>query len=99
MRDKDDIPYAKTVLAVGDGKNLNQFFVLADGTAAIPLQPTVKNHDGSETTCMYVQSPVQRKLEDLIERVYPDVLEANHNIYNDRGILAPTHDNIDQIND
>ncbi|CAN0219651.1 unnamed protein product, partial [Ectocarpus sp. 4 AP-2014] len=32
--------------------------------------------------------------EQLIEKVYPDLLEANHNTYNDRGILAPTNDNI-----
>ncbi|CAN0162147.1 unnamed protein product, partial [Ectocarpus sp. 12 AP-2014] len=37
--------------------------------------------------------------EDLIEKIYPDLLKANHNIYNDRGIRAPTNDNIDQIND
>ncbi|CAM9225750.1 unnamed protein product [Ectocarpus sp. 8 AP-2014] len=65
MRDKDDIPYPKTVLAVGDGKI--EPVILADGTAAIPL--------------------------------HPDLLKANHNIYNDRGILAPTNNNIDQIND
>ncbi|CAN0261502.1 unnamed protein product, partial [Ectocarpus sp. 12 AP-2014] len=37
--------------------------------------------------------------EDLIHKLYPDLFEANHNIFNDRGILAPTNDNIDQIND
>ncbi|CAM9273071.1 unnamed protein product [Ectocarpus sp. 4 AP-2014] len=82
MRDKDDIPYAKTVL--------NSY----DVTAAIPLQHTVTNEDGSETTCSIAETT---EFEDLIHKVYPDLLEANHNIFNDRGILAPTNDIIDQI--
>ncbi|CAM9929635.1 unnamed protein product [Laminaria digitata] len=72
MRDNDDIPFAKTVLAVGEGSI--EPVLLPDGTPAIHL-------------------------ESLIDSVYPDLLEVNHNAYNDRGILAPPNDNIDHIND
>ena len=40
--------------------------------------------------------------EDLITKVYPDLLEVNHNTHHDRGILvlAPTiNDNTDKIYD
>ncbi|CAN0463024.1 unnamed protein product, partial [Scytosiphon promiscuus] len=88
MRDKDDLPYAKTVLAVGEAKI--KHVLLEDGTPVIPLKHTIQIDDGSDTTTDF---------EDLIDKVYPDLLDVNHNNYNDRGILAPTNDNIDDIND
>lgn len=94
MTDKDDFPYAKTVLAVGEGKI--EPVLLDDGTDAIPLKHTVTNDDGSETTCSIAGTT---NFEDLVDAVYPDLLDVNHNTYNDRGILAPTNDNIDHIND
>ncbi|CAN0269966.1 unnamed protein product, partial [Scytosiphon promiscuus] len=69
MRDKDDLPYAKTVLAVGEAKI--KPVLLEDGTPVIPLKHTIRNDDGSDTTCsIQVQ-----------------------------GILGPTNDNIDHINE
>ena len=37
--------------------------------------------------------------EDLVQALYPDLLQVNHNAFDDRGILAPTNDSIDQINE
>ena len=37
--------------------------------------------------------------EDLVKAVYPDILQVNHNTFDYRGILAPTNDSIDQINE
>ena len=93
MRDKDDLPYAQTVLAIGEGKI--QPILLPDGSTAIPLKHNLINHDGASTTCS-IQGTTN--FEDLIAAVYPDLLEVDHNTYNDRGILAPTNDNIDHIN-
>lgn len=31
--------------------------------------------------------------------MYPDLLSVDHNTYSDRGILAPTNENIEKIND
>ena len=94
MRNKDDIPYAKTVLAVGEGEI--KPVLLKDGSAAIPLKHSVTNDDGSETTYSVDGTT---KFEDLIQKVYPDLLDVDHSTYNDRAILAATNDNIDNIND
>lgn len=68
MRDKDILPYAKTVLEVGEGKI--EPVLLADGTPAIPLKHTVMNDDWSETTCS-IQGTTD--FENLIDTVYQDV--------------------------
>ncbi|CAM9274400.1 unnamed protein product, partial [Ectocarpus sp. 13 AM-2016] len=34
----------------------------------------------------------------LVDRIYPDLLSVDHNCYSDRGIFAPTNENIDNIN-
>ncbi|CAN0504558.1 unnamed protein product [Laminaria digitata] len=94
MRDKNDLPYAKTVLAVGEGAIAP--VTLSDGTHGIPLQHTITQEDGTVTTCTIDSST---NFEQLVQTIYPDLLTANHNTYNDRGILAPTNDNIDEIND
>ena len=49
MRDGDDPPYAKTVLAIG--KRAIQPIELEDGSEVIPLSHTVTNDDGTQTTC------------------------------------------------
>ena len=49
MRDKDDRPYAKTVLAIGGGAI--QPIELEDGSEVIPLSHTVTNDDDTQTTC------------------------------------------------
>ncbi|CAN0525387.1 unnamed protein product, partial [Laminaria digitata] len=94
MRDKNDLPDAKTVLAVGEGAIAP--VTLADGTHGIPLQHTSTQEDGTVTTCTIDSTT---NFEQLVQTIYPDLLTANHNTYNDRGILAPTNDNIDEIND
>ncbi|CAN0421113.1 unnamed protein product, partial [Ectocarpus sp. 13 AM-2016] len=35
---------------------------------------------------------------DLIEKVYPDLLDTDHNTFDDRAILATTNESIDSIN-
>ena len=52
--------------------------------------------DGSKHTC---QIKGTTNFEDLIQAVYPDLLQVNHNNFDDRGILAPTNDSIDEINE
>ena len=52
MRDKDDRPYAKTVLAIGGGAI--QPIELEDGSEIIPLSHTVTNDDDTQTTCSIV---------------------------------------------
>lgn len=96
MRDKNDLPYAKTVLAVGEGAIAP--VTLADGTRAIPLplQQTMTQEDSTITTCT-IDSTTD--FEQLGETIYPNLFASNHNTYNDRGILAPTNDIIDHIND
>lgn len=94
MRTKDDLPYAKTVLAIGEGKI--EPVQLNDGSAAIPLKHTFTNDDGSETTC---QIDGTTEFQDLIDKVYPDLLQSDHRTYNDRAILAATNDNVDSINE
>ena len=93
-RDKDDIPFAKTVPAVGEGK-MDPVFI-PDGTPAFPLQHAVTNQDGSEPTC---STEGATYFEQRIDKVYPDLLGANHCTCNNRGILAPTDVDIDHIND
>ncbi|CAN0338899.1 unnamed protein product, partial [Scytosiphon promiscuus] len=93
MRDQDDIPFAKPVLAVGEG-NIEPV-LLPDGSAAIPLRHTATTEDGSQVTCSIDGTT---DFEILIDSVYPDLLDVGHNTHNDRGILAPTNDNIDKIN-
>ena len=94
MRSKDDIPYAKTVLTIGEGKI--EPVLLPDGSAAIPLQHTFVNDDGVETTCSIDGTT---NFEDLINKVYPDLLQADHRTHGDRAILAATNENVDSIND
>ena len=43
MRDKDDLPYAKTVIVIGEGAI--QPIELEDGSEVIPLSHTVTNDD------------------------------------------------------
>ena len=93
MRDRGDIPYAQTVLAVGEGGI--EPTTLADGSTVIPLMHTTKNPNGSKHTC---QIKGTTNFEDLIQAVYSDLLQVNHNNLDDRGILAPTNDSIDKIN-
>lgn len=94
MRDKNDLPHAKTVLAVGEGAIAP--VALAEGNHGSPLQPTITQDDGTVTTCTIANTT---DFKQLVQAVYPDLWTVNHNIYNDRGILAPTNDNIDQTND
>ena len=89
--DEDDIPFGKTVVAVGEGSI--EPVMLPNGTPAIPLQRTVTIEDGLETTCSIEGTT---DFETLIHSsVYPDLLEVNRSTYNDRGILAPINGNID----
>ena len=93
MRDKDDLPYAKTVLVIGEGAI--QSIELEDGSEVIPLSHTVTNDDDTQTTCSIVGIT---GFEDLVNTIYPDLLSVDHNAYNDRGILAPINENIENIN-
>ncbi|CAN0000108.1 unnamed protein product [Ectocarpus sp. 12 AP-2014] len=55
-----------------------------DIPCAKPVLLSFANEDGSETTCSTAGTT---EFEDLVHKVYPDLLEANHNnIFNDRGI-------------
>ena len=90
MRDKYDIPFGKTVLAVGEGNIVP--VLLPNGTPAIPLQHTVTNEDGLETCSIEGTTDFETLIHSS---VYPDLLEVIHHTYNDRGILAPINDNID----
>ena len=47
MRAKDDLPYAKTVLVIGEGAI--QPIELEDGSEVIPLSHTVTNDDDTQT--------------------------------------------------
>ena len=93
MRDKDDLPYAKTVLVIGEGAI--QPIELEDGSEVIPLSHTVTNDDDTQTTCSIVGIT---DFEDLVNTIYPDLLSVDHSAYNDRGILAPTNENMENIN-
>ena len=53
MRDKDDLPYAKTVLVIGEGA-IQPIELLEDGSEVIPLSHTVTNDDDTQTTCSIV---------------------------------------------
>ena len=92
IRDSD-IPYAKTVLAIGEGAI--QPIELEDGSEVIPLSHTVTNDDDTQTTCSIVGIT---DFEELVRTMYPDLLSVDHSAYNDRGILAPTNENIGNIN-
>ncbi|CAN0089614.1 unnamed protein product [Laminaria digitata] len=70
MKVRGDIPYAQTVLAVGEGDISPITF--SDGSTVIPLKHTTKNPDGSEHTC---QIHGTNDFEDLIQAVYPDLLQ------------------------
>ena len=52
MRDKDDLPYAKTVLVIGEGAI--QPIELEDDTEVIPQSHTVTKDDDTQTTCSIV---------------------------------------------
>ena len=92
-RNKDDLPYAQTVLAIGEGKV--EPVQLKDGSVALPLKHTITNDDGSQTVCSVDGTT---NFEDLIHKVYPELLDVDHSTYNDRAILAATNDNVDTIN-
>ena len=92
MRDRGDIPHAKIVLAVGESDI--EPVTISDGSTATPLKYTSKDSAGSEHVC---QTNGTTNFEDLVQAVYPDILQVNHSKFDDRGILAPTNDNIDQI--
>ena len=94
MRDRGDIPYAKTVLAVGEGDV--EPVTLSDGSTVIPLEHTSKDSAGSKHVC---QINGTTNFENLVQAVYTDLLQVNHDTFDDRGILAPTNDCIDQINE
>lgn len=53
MRDREDLPYAKTVLAIGEGAI--EPIQLEDGTDVIPLSHTISSEHGSEQTCSIQQ--------------------------------------------
>ena len=93
MRNKDDLPYAQTALAIGEGKV--EPVQLKDGSVALPLKHTITNDDGSQTVCSVDGTT---NFEDLIHKVYPELLDVDHSTYNDRAILAATNDNVDTIN-
>ena len=77
MRDKDDLPYAKTVLVIGQGAI--QTIELEDGSEVIPLSHTVTNDD-TQTTCSIVGIT---GFEDLVNTIYPYLLSVDHSAYND----------------
>ena len=74
MGDRGDVPYAQTVLAVGEGDV--EPVTLSDGSAVIPLKHTFKDTDGSEHVC---QINGTTSFEDLVQAVHPDILQVNHN--------------------
>ena len=96
MRDRGDIPYAKRVLQVAAGEGDVEQVTLSDSSTVIPLEHTSKDSAGSEHVC---QINGTTNFEDLVQAVYPDLLQVNHNTFDDRGTLAPTNDSIDQINE
>ena len=91
IRDSD-LPYAKTVLVIDEGAI--QPIEVEDGSEVIPLSHTVTNDDDTQTTCSIVGIT---DFEDLVNTIYPDLLSVDHSAYNDRGILAPTNENIENI--
>ena len=82
------------MLAVGEGDI--EPVTLSDGSTVIPLKHTSKDSAGCEHVCQINETT---NFEELVQAVYPDFLQVNHNTFDDRGILAPTNDGIDQIND
>ncbi|CAM9146776.1 unnamed protein product, partial [Ectocarpus sp. 12 AP-2014] len=93
MRDKEDLPYAQTVLAIGEGAI--QPIEWEDETAVIPLSHTITNTDGTQQSCT-IEGITD--FTHLVDRIHPDLLSVDHNCYSDRGILAPTNENIENIN-
>ena len=80
------------MLAVGEGDI--EPVTLSDGSTVIPLKHTSKDSAGSEHVC---QINGTTNFEDLVQALY--ILQVNHNTFDDRGMLAPTNDSIDQINE
>ena len=83
---------ANTVLAVREGKV--EPVKLQDDSVALPLKHAVTNDNGSETVCSV---DGKTNFEDVIHKVYPDLLDVDHTTYNDRAIFAATNDNVDTI--
>ena len=81
-----------TVLVIGEGAI--QPIELEDGSEVIPLSHTVTNDDDTQTTCSIVGIT---GFEDLVNTIYPDLLCVDHSASHDRGILAPTNENIENI--
>ncbi|CAN0273103.1 unnamed protein product [Ectocarpus sp. 4 AP-2014] len=77
-------------------------FSLRGGLRRLLLHPPPARGAAPSTTLPPASDVGTTEFEDLIEKVkvYPDLLQAKpENIYNDRGTLAPTYDDIDRIND
>ena len=68
----------------------------SDGSAVTPLKHTSKDSAGSKHVC---QINGTTNFEDLVQAVYPYLLQVDHNTFGDRGILASANDSIDQINE
>ena len=64
-----------------------------DGSEVIPLSHTLTNDDDTQTTCSIVGIT---DFEELVNNIYPNLF-VDHSAYNDRGILAPTNENIENI--
>ena len=103
MRDRLDQPFSQTVRAIGEG--LLPPVTLPDASVVIPLQyspqPTSTAPDPSPVpnqppTCSI--SGVDT-FQQLIDFVYPDILTAEPTTFANRGILAPTNNSTDEIND
>ena len=103
MRDRLGQPFSQTVRAIGEG--LLPPVTLPDASVVIPLQyspqPTSTAPDPSPVpneppTCSI--SGVDT-VKQLIDFVYPDILTAEPTTSANRGILAPTNNSTDEIND
>ena len=94
MRVRGDIPYAKVVLAVGEGDI--EALTTSDGSTVIPLKHTSKSLPAPNTCVCQINGTTN--FEDLVQAVNPDIFQVNHNTFDDRGILALANDSIDQIN-
>lgn len=78
LRDREDLPYAKTALDIGEGAI--KPIELEDGTDVIPLSHTISNADSSQLTCSIKGTTDFGGLDDTI---YPDFLTTDHSSYND----------------
>lgn len=83
MRDRGDIPYAQTVLASGWRRKHK---TLPKGLQ-LSLSSSQEHVKGHRRLCRIDGST---NFEDLVQAVHPDLLKANHNTFDGRGILAPT---------